>query len=376
MKNLLHAIVTAGNDISPVLIVPPNMPDKALAGFPRVEVLRTHLVSPTLRWKARKVAQRIIGFDPTMESFLRRNAIAVLSHSGHLGARAHIPTIGWIPDFQHRRMPKFFQADELRSRDAGFRRLCDFCTIVVVSSRDSQSDLQKFSPSSVTKGRVLQFVSGFRSVERVPSLEQLRTTYGFTGDYFFLPNQFWAHKNHRLVVEALAVLRARGTPVQILCTGQTEDRRQPGYFDELMSFAKAKGVEENLRILGLVPYDDLSALMLHAQAVINPSVFEGWSTTVEEAKSLGKSILLSDIPVHREQLPDRGHYFPPDSPEQLADALTRVAAGWDAAEESRQSVKARDALTGRFAAFAENYRTIVHEALKNPRNDQARLAQR
>lgn len=33
---------------------------------------------------------------------------------------------------------------------------------------------------------------------------------------------------------------------------------------------------------------------------VNPSFYEGWSTTVEEAKSIGVPLLLSDIPVHRE----------------------------------------------------------------------------
>lgn len=46
-------------------------------------------------------------------------------------------------------------------------------------------------------------------------------------------------------------------------------------------------------------------LMKHAIAIINPSLFEGGSTTVEEAKSLLKVIILSGIPVHREQNPRR-----------------------------------------------------------------------
>ena len=61
--------------------------------------------------------------------------------------------------------------------------------------------------------------------------------------YFFLPNQFWAHKNHRAVVDALALLNARGTPFLVLCTGHTQDRRQPDHFAKLMAHVKAMGVE-------------------------------------------------------------------------------------------------------------------------------------
>ena len=75
----------------------------------------------------------------------------------------------------------------------------------------------------------------------------------------------------------------------------------PTFFRELMDYAQSIGVSDCLRIFGLVPYDDVAAFMQHALAVINPSLFEGWSSTVEEAKSFGKKILLSDIAVHREQ---------------------------------------------------------------------------
>ncbi|TIN29445.1 hypothetical protein [Mesorhizobium sp.] len=45
---------------------------------------------------------------------------------------------------------------------------------------------------------------------------------------------------------------------------------------------------------------DVVALIGAADYLLKPSHIEGWSTTVEEAKSLGTPMLLSDIPLHRE----------------------------------------------------------------------------
>ena len=53
--------------------------------------------------------------------------------------------------------------------------------------------------------------------------------------------------------------------------------------------------------------------MYHSVAVIQPSKFEGRSSTVEQAKSMGKKILLSNIGIHKEQNPLRGKYFHPDN---------------------------------------------------------------
>ena len=58
-------------------------------------------------------------------------------------------------------------------------------------------------------------------------------------------------------------------------------------------------------------------------ALINPSLSEGWSTTVEEGKSLGVPMLLSDLRVHREQAGDRAYYFDPEAAGQLASLMAR-----------------------------------------------------
>ena len=50
-----------------------------------------------------------------------------------------------------------------------------------------------------------------------------------------------------------------------------------------------------------MPYNDLLSLIAYSIAVINPSKSEGWSSTVEQAKSYGKMVLLSNLKVHKEQ---------------------------------------------------------------------------
>ena len=51
----------------------------------------------------------------------------------------------------------------------------------------------------------------------------------------------------------------------------------------------------------MIPKNDVSKLIYKSKAVINPSLFEGWNTSVEEAQNTKKKIILSDIAVHREQ---------------------------------------------------------------------------
>ncbi len=181
--------------------------------------------------------------------------------------------------------------------------------------------------------------------------------------FVYLPNQFWVHKGHRLVIEALAQLRASQPDVRVVCTGNTADHRDPMYFGELLAEVSRRGVRDNFVVLGWVPQAHIFHLMRQAVAVLQPSRFEGWSTTVEETKSVGKSMILSDIPVHREQAPAGGALLRPHRRGRPSRAL--VAAVRDLLTRSRP--RARGSRSGRLprrtCEYAETFVRIARGAV-------------
>jgi glycosyltransferase involved in cell wall biosynthesis len=124
------------------------------------------------------------------------------------------------------------------------------------------------------------------------------------------------------------------------------------------------GLQERFRPLGVVPYEHVAALMRESVAVINPSLFEGWSTTVEEAKSSGKRVLLSDIPVHREQAPPGGSFFDPHDPDGLAELIWAEWTRDDPAGDRALAQRAASELPGRRRDFVETYLRAVDRALR------------
>ena len=181
--------------------------------------------------------------------------------------------------------------------------------------------------------------------------------------WFHLPNQFWEHKNHVIVVEALNLLKQNGVGVLVVATGSTKDYRNPEHFKSLMKQVDEYGLQKNFLSLGMVPFKDVEALMRYSIATINPSLFEGWSTTVEESKAIGKKIILSDIVVHREQQPQRGLYFDPRSAEDLAGKITVVLNEHNEADEEIFQAKASMMLQENIRRFAETYQELVCKIL-------------
>ena len=64
--------------------------------------------------------------------------------------------------------------------------------------------------------------------------------------------------------------------------------------------------------------------MRQSISIIQPSLFEGWSTIVEEARSIGKNIILSDLEVHKEQNYSNSIFFKRNSYKDLAKKIEKV----------------------------------------------------
>jgi glycosyltransferase involved in cell wall biosynthesis len=107
--------------------------------------------------------------------------------------------------------------------------------------------------------------------------------------------------------------------------------------------------------------------MRKCTALVNPSFFEGWSSTVEEAKSLGKRLVISDIPVHREQNPDNAFYFDPKNENELADILETIENSTDRQIELSDELKAHldEDLLNRTISFSGKYYKIVKDLMNN-----------
>lgn len=364
-RTLLRAILADPDcGIEPVVFLASKATHPLIYELPELERHRVAMLDDRSPRAAVRAAWRgPLLCDLPLGRLLERHEIAVLSHSGHLGRYRGVPTLGWVPDLQHRHLPELFDRRTLHFREQRYRLLARFATHVVVSSEAGERDLIDLSPRAAGKTSVLRFVVDPVPLAEQPSREELRSRYGIDGPFLYLPNQFWVHKNHRLVVDALALLRARGRPVRVLATGAPVDRRRPEHYGDLLVHVRDAGVEEDFRVLGVVPYTHVAALVRDSVALINPSRFEGWSTTVEEARSAGTRVLLSDIPVHREQDPPGGSFFDADDAEGLAELMWEAWTREDPEADRRLEDKAAAALPERRLAFARTYATAVRATL-------------
>ena len=364
LRSLIGAVIgrcAAQHEV--VMYLGTSAPDPGFDSTARVTKRRLRVLdrkSPA--WFLDKVAVRLGRPTLLMSRQLRADGIDIHSHSMPSGDR-RLKTIGWIPDFQHVHLPHLFDEKERRARDAQFAKIANGSDRVIVSSHDARADLLRFAPQVAHKVRVLRFAA-LPQDPGACGLDELRAAYEIDRPYFYVPNQLWKHKNHETLVEAVRMAAKRDPTLLVLCSGGTRDYRHPEHFESLMKMVNAGGVGRNIRFLGLVPYEHIAPLMLHATAVINPSLFEGWSTTVEEAKALGLPLILSDIGVHEEQAPG-AVLFPARSAEALAERLVESRAVGFPDRPKAAIEAALAAHEQRIAAFGASYLEIVDELVES-----------
>lgn len=229
--------------------------------------------------------------------------------------------IRWIPDFQHRYLPGLFSADEIQARDESIGKVASQEGIVILSSKVALRDFRLFYPDSIATPRVWSFHS-LINLSKCTVADEVPSPLVLPEKYIYLPNQFWTHKNHKLVFTALNLLRhEHGITVHLVCTGLPSDSRAKDHYKNLLDFLRRNDLRDLVKLLGLLPRDQQIHVFRCCAAVVQPSLFEGWSTVVEDARAIGRPIFLSDIPVHREQMPDCPFFFDPHSPEDLAKLL-------------------------------------------------------
>jgi len=373
IKNLLYALSLVNDgSVRPYMFFSADIPEKIEAQFsPYATVIRTKVLQRrTVPWFAHQLFYKVFGSMTRVNALLESYGIAVVSHVWfEYKGRVPFRIIGWIPDFQYLHLPELFPTLDPDEETRRNRKVIAQSDIVILSSHNALEDFRRVAaPEHQSRGRVLQFVSqpGPGGVGHSVTRDVIEKKYGFTGKFFFLPNQFWAHKNHGVVLQAVKTLKDNGIDVLVLCTGNVKDYRSAStdYIDGIYEFIEANGLQNHVRILGHIDYGDVLFLMKNSIAVLNPSRFEGWSSSVEEAKSMGKPVILSTIGVHIEQNPPGGRYFAPDDAiglsQILADAWTAPAdASGDAAEWI-----ARDALHERTVEFGKAYLGLLSSVVR------------
>ena len=239
--------------------------------------------------------------------------------------RTTVKLVSWIADLQHKYYPGFFSKRKIFDRNARIKLILRNTDNLVVSSHSVANDFAKFySIRKEMKIHIFHFVSVIDDLSGL-NISDLKKKYSLPEKYFIISNQFHKHKNHKVLLKALVRLKEKGLIVHLAMTGRFPNATHSPYMQELHSIINDNNLQPQISMMGVIPRNEQLFLMKNSQSVLQPSLFEGWSTVIEDAISLQVPVIASSLPVNIEQLGTRGIYFEPHDDEKLAEIIYNLS---------------------------------------------------
>lgn len=147
----------------------------------------------------------------------------------------------------------------------------------------------------------------------------VKMQYAIPGDYIYYPAQFWSHKNHIYILDALKVLMNRGIKIHAVFSGS--DKGNLGF---VLRKAEELEIKELIHYIGFVESDQIPSLYAQAIALVMPTFFGPTNIPPLEAFAVGCPVCYSDLPGLREQVSDAAFLMNLEDPESLASILEQI----------------------------------------------------
>ncbi len=275
------------------------------------------------------------GQQPDMGEWLRERGVDWMIYpSPHrLSFEAGVPFVMAIHDLQHQLQPEFpeVSADgEWERREYLFRNAARSATLLIADSESGREDIMNcYGEWGVTPDGVAVLPYLPACVSDVDAAHRagvsIRQRYRLPARYLFYPAQFWPHKNHVRLVEAIGLLRKEyDLCVPLVLTGSLNGAHRERVRIEVESRKHTLGVAELVIMLGYVGDEDMAGLYRGADGLVMPTFFGPTNIPVLEAWAQDCPVLTSDIRGIREQIGDAAVLVDPRQVNSIAEGIRRL----------------------------------------------------
>jgi len=194
---------------------------------------------------------------------------------------------------------------------------------IIAVSKHTAKDLKEML--NVPKEKISVVYEGiskeFENIEDIKELKKVKTKYRITKPYFLYIGVWRNHKNLVNLVKGFKILREKyKTDAQLVLTGREDNKHYP----EVRNTINAHQLSNEIITPGFIPEEDIVALYNAAEALVNPSLYEGFGFPPLEAMACLTPAVVSNASCHKEIYKDNALYFKPDDTNDIAEKLNKI----------------------------------------------------
>jgi alpha-1,3-rhamnosyl/mannosyltransferase len=294
------------DDVAPILYCAPDV----VAAHPSLEVFDTRLAPPVTGSRPARVSLE----STWLAGRLRRDRPDVVHHpGGMIPAGTPGPSMVTIHDLQPLTSPERFGIAKVAWLGRMLPRSAGRASVVSAPSTHTAAAISRVL--GIDDVAVVPSTPG--EVGPRPASDGVAASLARLGvgqPFVLYPAITYRHKNHAVLVAALAV--ARNSDLTVVFCGGVGDAEE-----DIAAASRRHGVSERVHRLGRVDADDLDALYAAAVALAFPSWHEGFGLPVLEAFARRCAVVAANATALPEVVGDAGLLIDPHDADAWAEAL-------------------------------------------------------
>ncbi|HEY4248068.1 MAG TPA: glycosyltransferase [Lacunisphaera sp.] len=232
------------------------------------------------------------------------------------------PSVVTMHDLQHLHLPENFSATDIAIREKEYRESCRVAAHVICTSEFTRQDVhQRYGVPLEKMTTIWNLPPRLMGEAMAPStIRRLLKGLGIKAPFLYYPAQPWLHKNHRTLLEAISLLdHSLPKDYKLVLTGQPFPADHPA-----AALMLSPAIRDRVIHLGYRSPAQVAALYRTAQAMIFPSLFEGFGLPLVEAMQQGCPIVCGQHTCLPEIVGSAGLFTDVSSPDALARAILSI----------------------------------------------------
>jgi glycosyltransferase involved in cell wall biosynthesis len=250
-----------------------------------------------------------------------------------------LPTVVSLLDVQHHDLPAMFSPAERAFRRWGYDNAARQANQVITITQFSADRITELL--GIAADRVHAIHLGIDHDLFTPN-GPAATVAGLPDRYLYYPANSWPHKNHRRLIEAFS--RVDDPELGLVLTGANSD------------VLNLRADDARVHHLGHIAETEVAGLYRGAEALIFPSLYEGFGLPPLEAMACGCPVAASNVGAVAEVCGDAALLFDPEDVGAIADVITRVT--------TEESLRAELAAAGTARAAEFTWRKTARKHLE------------
>jgi len=342
IKNILEAIFAIDRENQYILIgsfVCLNFFKKKYSGLQNVSYqavdIRKDLIFNSLRAMSKLAAKFRHDFS-AKEKIIKYEVQKVIDDEGieiffcpssaifPIGLKS-IKIVTTVLDLQHEYLPKNFSSNYLKRRENDCRNVVDYSDkIIAISNYTKQSLVEKYN-ANLDKIETI-YLAPQASQKMMPS----RLSLNLPDEYIFYPAAIWPHKNHKVIIGAVALLKSKFPNLHLVFSGSIKNGKLK---EELDALTISCNLKDRVHFLGFVSDEYMPLIYERAKLFVYPSSFEGFGIPLVEAFNYGVPVIAAENTSIGEVVGTAGILVETGNVGAFADAIEKVLSDPDLGQD-------------------------------------------